>query len=419
MINRTVAPALKSIDHIDFVAPIKKEINTDCVLYHMAAVPNETTRIELYFDAGKSKGTKGIANFTNGLLLSGTRDRSAIQIQDEINSLGGFYESGVSLENSAITLYCLREYAVELLDILIDSISNVEFFEKEVKEYLAENKQKWRINMEKVGFLAQREFQQKMFPNQQEYGSVTESEYFDTTTVQDLKSFHENHYKKGLRRIVVVGDLDLKQIDQITALCKPLSKSTTSGYERQFGNEAGEFFFDKTNALQSAIRVGRTLFNKNHEDYLDFLILMTLLGDYFGSRLMSNIREDKGYTYGIGSMLSELHNTGFFVTATEVRKEVRNETLNEIKYEFERLQTELVDHDELELVKNYMLGQLLKSADGPYAMMDLYMSAELHGLELEFYNRALQSIQSITPTRIKDLATKYLNWSDMTIVSFG
>lgn len=419
MINRTVAPALKSIDHIDFVAPKKTKLNTDCILYHMAEVPNETARIELYFDAGKSRGTKGIANFTNGLLLSGTKTRSAIQIQDNINSLGGFYESGVSLENSAITLYCLREYAVELLEILIDSISNVEFFEKEVKEYLAENKQKWRINMEKVSFLAQREFQQKMFPNQTAYGDVTAEEYFEATTVDDLKKFHGDHYKNGLRRVVVVGDLNEQQMDQIATLCKPLSKSTQSSYENNFGNEPGEFIFEKNSALQTAVRIGRTLFNKNHEDYLDFLILMTLLGDYFGSRLMSNIREDKGYTYGIGSMLSELHNTGFFVTATEVRKEVKKETLKEIKNEFERLQTELVDHDELELVKNYMLGQLLKSADGPYAMMDLYMSAELHGLELDFYNQALQSIQSISAERILHLAKKYLNWSDMTVVAFG
>lgn len=419
MINRTIAPALKSIDHIDFIAPKKQELNTDCILYHMSEVPNETARIELYFDAGKSRGTKGIANFTNGLLLSGTKTRTAIEIQDEINGLGGFYESGVSLENSAITLYCLREYAVELVEILIDSISNVEFFEKEVKEYLAENKQKWRINMEKVSFLAQREFQQKMFPNQTAYGDVTEGEYFETTTVDDLKKFHSAHYKNGLRRVVVVGDLNDQQIKQIAGMCIPISKKTKSSYESHFANKPGEFIFDKVNALQSAIRVGRTLFNKNDEDYLDFLILQTLLGDYFGSRLMSNIREDKGYTYGIGTMLSELHNTGFFVTATEVRKEVKKETLKEIKFEFERLQNEFVDEGELDLVKNYMLGQLLKSADGPYAMMDLYMSAELHGLELNFYNRALQSIQSITPQRIQELAKMYLNWNDMTIVAFG
>jgi predicted Zn-dependent peptidase len=161
------------------------------------------------------------------------------------------------------------------------------------------------------------------------------------------------------------------------------------------------------------------LFNKTHEDYNDFLILNTIFGDYFGSRLMSNIREDKGYTYGIGTMVAELHETGYFLIATEVGKEVKDATLKEIKVEMERLHTELVSMEELNLVKNYMLGQLLKSADGPYSMTDLFMSVEPYGLSLDFYNASIDSINTITPERIQLLAKKYLNWNDMTIVSAG
>lgn len=173
------------------------------------------------------------------------------------------------------------------------------------------------------------------------------------------------------------------------------------------------------NALQSAIRVGRILFTKEHEDYLDFLILNTIIGDYFGSRLMKNIREDKGYTYGIGSMISEFKKSGYFLIATEVGTEVKEDALNQIKLELERLQTEPVPEYELELVRNYMLGQLLKSADGPYAMTDLFLSVEIHGKSLDFYNEAIHRIQNIRPERIMELAKKYLNWKDLTIVTAG
>src|SRR5690606_21921235 len=156
-----------------------------------------------------------------------------------------------------------------------------------------------------------------------------------------------------------------------------------------------------------------------HPDYLDFLVLNTILGDYFGSRLMANIREDKGYTYGIGSMVAETDDTGYFLIATEVRKDVREDTLNEIRFEINRLQNELVSTTELELVQNYMLGQLLKSADGAYAMTDLFLSAEIHGKGLGFYNEAILAIRAITPERIQELARKYLNWEDMTIVGVG
>ena len=171
--------------------------------------------------------------------------------------------------------------------------------------------------------------------------------------------------------------------------------------------------------MQCALRIGRILFDKTHEDYLDFLILNTILGDYFGSRLMTNIREEKGYTYGIGTMVAELHKTGYFLIATEVGREVKNATIKEIQYELKRLQTEKVQQDELRLVKNYMLGQLLKSADGPYSMTDLFLSAEMHEKDLEFYNEALLSIQNITAERIQELSVKYLNWENMTIVSAG
>ena len=134
---------------------------------------------------------------------------------------------------------------------------------------------------------------------------------------------------------------------------------------------------------------------------------------------MSNIREDKGYTYGIGSMVSELEKTGYFMIATEVGHEVKDATITEIKFEINRLQTELVQDDELALVQNYMLGQLLKSADGPYAMMDLFLSAEMYGKELEFYNQAITAIQNITAKRIQDLAKQYLNWDDMSVVIAG
>ena len=148
-------------------------------------------------------------------------------------------------------------------------------------------------------------------------------------------------------------------------------------------------------------------------------MLNTILGDYFGSRLMSNIREDKGYTYGIGSMVAELRETGYFLIATEVGTEVKDAALSEIQHELKQLQNEPVSEQELELVKNYMLGQLLKSADGPYSMTDLFLSVEPYGFDLNFYNKAIDSLRSITPARIQELAKRYLNWEDMTIVTAG
>lgn len=419
MLDRKIQPELQAIDHIDFIAPKKYEINEHVFFYHMKDVPNETTRFDFYFDAGKYKGKGGIPSFVNGLILSGTLEKSSVQINADIDGLGGFLETGNSVENSVISMYCLKENLDSLFNILTDSIENVAFIDKEVDEYMADRKQDLKISMEKVRYLAQREFQKRLFSNNEMYNNTLEESDFEKVTLDLLKNFHMEHYLRGLSKVVVIGNISEDQIDKLIEICRPIAAKDISLSEKDLINEKGRFHVEKAGAIQSAIRIGRILFNKKHKDYLDFLVLNTILGDYFGSRLMSNIREDKGYTYGIGSAVVELNETGYFVIATEVGSDVRDAAISEIRKETERLQNELVSKEELELVKNYMLGQLLKSADGPYAMTDLFLSAEIHGMGLEFYNDALHSIRNITPERIQDLANKYLNWDDMTVVSAG
>lgn len=419
MINRTIAPLLKAIDHIEFIAPKKYSISKYTPLYHTKDVEDETCRFDLYFDAGKVKGLKGIPNFVNGLLLSGTKNKSSVQIQEEINGKGGFFESGVSMENAVISIYCLRENFEFIFNTIVDAIKNVAFIEKEVNEFLHDAKQKLKINFGKMSYLAQVEFQRTLFASDEYYSNTLVLNDFEEITLDQLKEFHSTHYLKGLSKVVVVGNLDEKIITKVVEDCKEIALQSPPTFEKTIENKKGEFYHEKEDAIQTAIRLGRILFNKNHPDYLDFLILNTIIGDYFGSRLMMNIREDKGYTYGIGSMVAELNEFGYFLIATEVRKDVQSHTIEEIKHEFKRLQTELVSDGELELVKNYMLGQLLKSADGAYAMTDLFLSAEAQGKDLDFYNDALTAIRSITPVRIKQLAEQYLKWDDFTVISVG
>jgi predicted Zn-dependent peptidase len=217
----------------------------------------------------------------------------------------------------------------------------------------------------------------------------------------------------------VIGNFSQDDIDALIDLCGKWAQPAPATYFNTPINLKEKYHFTKEGALQTAIRVGRSFVNKTHEDFEEFLVLNTILGDYFGSRLMGNIREDKGYTYGIGSMVVELQKSGYFLIATEVGAEHTEATLTEIKKEFERLQNELVSEEELSLVKSYMLGQLLKSADGAYAMMDLHLSVEPFEISLDYYNESIERIKGCSPERIQELAKKYLNWNEMTVVSAG
>ncbi len=419
MIDRRQQPEIKEINQIDFLAPKEYKLSDNCSLYHMKEVADDTVRLDLYFDAGKIRGEKSIANFVNGLLLSGTKDKTSKEINEEINSLGGFYNGGVSAENAVISIFCLRENLNSIFNTLHDAITHVQFPKKEVDEYLSDLLQGYKIGSEKVSVLAQRAFQKELFSSDKNYSVILSEQDIIETKVEDLKKFHKEHYLKGLTKIVVVGNVETDEINSIIDKCQNLIIQNAPSFATKINNNSGNFKIEKKDALQSAIRVGRIVMNKKHEDYIDFLILNTLLGDYFGSRLMSNIREDKGYTYGIGSFLAELNHIGYFIIATEVKKDVKEATLIEIKKEFQRLQEELVPEEELNLVKNYMLGQLLKSADGPYAMMDLFLSVESHDMPLDFYNVIIKHLHDICPERIKEMANKYLNWEDFTVVVAG
>ena len=419
MINRTLAPTITSINEISFTAPKIIPLNQHVNLFWMNEIYDETTRIELHFDAGTIRSAEKVAGFVNSLLLSGTPTKNSTTINNELDSLGVFTDIEVGQEIAVVSIYCLRKNAEKAFTIILDAITNVNFDKNEIEDIVREKKQNFLIGSEKVSILSRRKFQESIFDNSINYSRQLKLEDFDTITKESLIDFHKAHYLNGLVKVIIVSRLEE---EKIAAISKDLAKyciSTPVKFEADFVNKKGRVAINKDGAMQTAIRIGMPLFNKKNSDFIDFQILQTILGDYFGSRLMSNIREEKGYTYGIGCGISETFESGHFIIATEVGKEYVEATLNEIKFEIERLQQEEVESNELTLVKNYLLGQLLKSADGPNAMTDLFIGAFNQGKDLSFYQDVINRINTITSEELKLTAIKYLNWENLTIVTAG
>lgn len=419
MLDRTKQPSLSPITKINFVEPTIIEINTFSKIYWMKEVLDETTRIEFHFNAGSIRSLDKIAGSVNHLLFSGTADKTSTQIHEELDSLGAFIDQELGQEVAIVSLYCLRKNAASAINIVLDAITNVSFHANEVADNIREKKQQYLISSEKVNILARREFQKQLFANSPNYARQIELKDYDAITIDGLRKFHADFYLHGLLKVVLVGNLDEQFVSEFQQKLTPFAINYVPQYEEKFLNNKGTFHVEKKDAVQTAIRIGMPLFNKSHADFIDFQILQTVLGDYFGSRLMSNIREDKGYTYGIGSGLSEANQTGYFIIATEVGKEFVSATLHEIKVEIERLKNELISEEELNLVKNYVLGQLLKHADGPNAMIDLYMSAQLQNMSFEYYNTFIARVNSITAEDLQQIAKNYLIWENLTIITAG
>jgi len=156
--------------------------------------------------------------------------------------------------------------------------------------------------------------------------------------------------------------------------------------------------------------MGLPFINRSHPDFPAVQVLNTVLGGYFGSRLMNNIREDKGYTYGIGSGIAAYKQAAALFIATEVGTDVCKAATIEIEKEINLLKTDLVPAEELSLVRNYMLGSLLGSLENVFSHADKFKNLYFSGLDYEYYDRYTDVVKSITAGELLKLANEYLDF---------
>lgn len=419
MINRTIAPELSQVKHIKLAEPTTCSSASGIPFYFIENIPEDVVKLTLQFAAGKIHQTHLLQSvFTTDLLLSGTPTKSQNEIQESIDFYGGYVQCDMAAERSSVTIYALNKNIEAIYAIVFDALINANFPENEFEQHRTIEKQKFIVSLEKNASKARKYFMNSLFAGTP-FDSNAAADDFDKITREQCIDFHKYYFLNGLVDVNIIGNLSetfkQKLMNQLDALKNKHVTNLTVDLNPRIGLMEEK----KEGSLQTAIRIGRPLFTPEHSDYMAFDVLNTLLGGYFGSRLMSNIREDKGYTYGIGSGVASMKSLGYFFISTEVGVDVKEATLQEIKNEIERLQTELVDEDELNLVRNYMIGQLLKSTDGPFAMMNQFLFLNMYSLDANYFDRYIQTIEEITPEQLQTLAQTYLNWDSFSIVTVG
>jgi zinc protease len=418
MLNRTQAPEFKTIDKIDIIKAKEQFLDNGIPVYTIDAGSQELTRVEFIFKAGMFYQDRTlVASTANTLLENGTSKHNALQLSEGIDFYGSFLELGVGQDYSCVTLYSLNKYLNESLVYVEEILKDSVFPQNEMEIHLTNKKQKHQINSQKVSHLARRRFSELLFGEKHPYGRDVKLEDFDTLKQKEVLDFYKDHYNSKNCFVVVAGHLpkDLFKTlnDHFGKEAWGQQKNITSSSPAVQTTPQQKNLVEKSDAIQSAIRVGRILFNKTHPDYFKFQVLNTILGGYFGSRLMANIREDKGYTYGIGSGLNSLSYSGYFYIGTEVGADVTKNALEEIYKEIKKLREEPVSPDELETVRNYILGQFLRSVDGPFSLAEKFKAIKEFGLDYSYYTNYFAAVKSVTPKELQDLANKYLQEKDL------
>lgn len=416
VIDRTKTPTINEIKKAEMIRASETKLKNGIPVFHIKAGTQDLVKIELLFPAGMWQQTGPlVGSAASAMLQQGTSKCSSKEIAEMVDYYGAFLETSITHDFATVGIYSMNKHLASVLPVVEEIISDSVFGQSEWDVYLGNKKQSFIVNNKKVGVVSQKRFAELLFGSDHPYGyNVSEADY-DNVKREDAYKFYKQAYTAAGTVIVASGnvtDATLKLIDKHFGQMKSQAVSQRS----QVGGskaQAGVHYIEKKDALQSAIRMGKPLFTKPHPDYPGMLVLNTVFGGYFGSRLMANIREDKGYTYGIGSAIVSFSQGGYFTLSTEVGAEVTKDAVKEVYFELNRIQTEKISESELALVRNYMLGTFLRSIDGPFALADRFKGIHFNGLGYEYYERYVNTIRTITADRLMELANKYWKKEEM------
>lgn len=272
------------------------------------------------------------------------------------------------------------------------------------------------MNLKKNDFVANRLIDEYLFGFDHPYGRYSRFEDLAALSVAEIRAFYAKYYQTGKCVIFIAGKLPVNLYEIIAANFGDLPLHATQPppvmHAAKAAPEKKYRISNDPNGVQGAIRLARPFPNRHHPDFYGAQVLNALFGGFFGSRLMNNIREDKGYTYGIYSYLQNHIRESAWLVSTEAGRDVCEATITEVYKEMELLRTELVDEEELLLVRNYLMGTILGDLDGPFHIIGRWKNIILNGLPEDFFYQTIESIKHISAVELQALANKYLQPED-------
>lgn len=384
----------------------------------------EVVRIDFLFHAGSWFQKKSLqASATASAMRLGADGISSHKISETFDFYGAYLSAEPEKDQSALGLLCLSKDFQTLLPLFGKIIQKPDFPQEEVRIFLSNKRQEFLVNMQKVQTLARRHFVPLVLGAEHPYANIDNEEDYVNLKAEDLKSFHKEFFHYANCRIILAGrppENWLQMLDETFGAkwgamdTPPLVEPPIMIYP-----QPGIERIHKEGALQAALRIGKRIINKQHPDFPALSVANNLLGGFFGSRLMQNIRQDKGFTYGIGSLLVSFHHEGMFFVSTQVGTQVCKEATDEIFKELDRLCSEPAQDDELEILRNYLVGAMVRSLDGPFAQADKFRDLIGQGLDFNFTKRSIEEIRSFTAESILQTAQKYLDPASMSTIIAG
>lgn len=422
MIDRKVPPQFNKLETV--ALPTVKHITLDNgrQVFFLNDNHADVFKIDLLLKSGSwYTDNYNLVPITLRMLIEGSQTKTGKELVDAFDGLGSFTEFVPGFDRCSVGLYGLAKYFDKNLALLAELLFTPAFDEASFTSLKKREAQKLRLNLEKSSYRSSVNLRANLFGTQHPYGIRTSPEVIAQTPLSDSLAYYQSNFSDF--DMLISGKLPegfeaiLNQHfgQHVIKAVSTEGKTPTNG-EHQPEPEVIE---RDAKFIQSSIRLGKQLFNRSHKDYVPFMLLNEVLGGYFGSRLMKNIREEKGFTYGIYSQLYSLNNAGYFSIGTDVNSENETQTIEEIHKEIQLLQTELIPENELTTVKNYMTGTFAGSISSAFSIMDKFKAAHYQGLELSFFEQYIQTINSLEASQLQVLAQQYLAIDSLSLAVVG
>lgn len=420
-LDRTIAPPIKDAIEFDLsLPPYRRHVLSNGVeVYAIDLGTVDAMMVSWIFNAGNSFETKkGVAAAVNHLLKNGTSTRSAFDINEHFEYYGAWLNRASHHETADITLHCLNKHVGELLPVVAELITDSIFPQEELDIYKKNAQQRLQVSLKKSDFVAGRLIDAYIYGPAHPYGVYMEGDDYQRLQRDHLVAWYEQHYRRGACRILVAGKLPTDIIDRMESAFGSLpihapekgvalpAPAIVPATQKKYN------IVNDPDGVQGSIRIARNFPNRHHPDFQKVQVLNNVFGGFFGSRLMANIREDKGYTYGIYSYLVNNIQESALVISTEAGKEVCAPAIAEVYKEMDLLREELIDEEELQMARNFAIGTILGDLDGPFHVASRWKNILLNGLDGRYFDEGVRIIKTIGPEELRELARKYLKPED-------
>lgn len=412
ILDRSKAPEFNVPEDFELLPPTEIQLSNGAKFFHIPTPGLDVVKIDVI-----GKGQRAllpldqtlVSSFSLQMLQEGTKQKNAEEIAEFFDFYASEINSIYTYSHEGIGLLSTKKHLFTVLDLFISLFTEATFPLEMLEKRKSQRKLSFKLEREKTASRASQIFRKCLFGAQHPYGVETDEAYVDSVSREQLVSYYETMLWQDIE-IFATGNFDAKDLDILCLLFGQLpNRAVSASVILPRIDTLLAVTEPKETSVQSSIRIGNLSIPKTHSDFIPLSIFNTILGGYFGSRLIKNIREDKGHTYGIYSSLAEIGESNYWVIAADVQKAFYPEVIKEIYREIQLLTEVEIRDDELEVVRNYLIGQMLSQFSTSFDLMERFKAVHQSGMDYDYYAKKLAYLKTFKAEDILAVGQKYFS----------